>query len=40
MTKMDKNQNPRWPPDTIMDFGFKVKTFEWLQLVTSNLAQG
>jgi len=40
MTKIDKNQNARWPPVAILDFGFDAITFEWFELDTSNLAHG
>jgi len=38
--KLTKNQNPRWPPAAILDFGSQAVTFERLELETSNLAQG
>jgi len=38
--KIDKNQNPRWPPAAILDFGLEVITFERLKLDFSNLAHG
>jgi len=38
ITDICKNQNPGWPPATILDFGFKAITFERLDLHTSNLA--
>jgi len=38
--KNDKNQNPRWPPDAILDFGLEAITVERLEQDTSNLAQG
>jgi len=40
ITKIDKNQNPRWPPAAILDFGLEAITFERFELDTSNLAHG
>jgi len=40
ITKIDKNQNPRWPPAAILEFGLEGITFERLELEISNLAQG
>jgi len=40
ITKIGKNQNPRWPLAAILDFGLEAPTFEHLELITSNLAQG
>ena len=31
ITKIDKNQNPRWPPAAIFDFGLEAITFERLE---------
>jgi len=39
MAKFDKNQNPRWPPAAILDFGLEAITNERLELDTSSLAQ-
>jgi len=40
MINNDKNQNPRWPLSTILDFGLEAIAFERLELETSSLAQG
>jgi len=40
ITKINKNQNPRWPPATVLDFGLEAVTFDRVELDTSKLAQG
>jgi hypothetical protein len=37
MIKIDKNQNPTWPPAAILDFGYIDITLERLELGRQNL---